>query len=128
MGYGAYLSIRNETANTIRTLIASQDCMYDHGKEGSNLCFFDAKVVDAFSSSPKSGGLYIESKGSGVCTVSPSRFKLKIYGIGEDPFTLDFIESANYYWLDKEVKDVNVTIDNDIKQATIVVVIQNVAN
>ncbi len=121
MGYGAHMSIKNNSSKTIKTNISAQECMYDNGSEGSRLSLFNELTIKAFTSVPSTGGQYIEAKASGSCAFSTSTFDLKITGLNKDAFAVNFSETVNTYYCKNQPSNVDVSIDNSGDQAFIII-------
>jgi len=127
MGYGAHMSIKNNSSKTVKINISAQNCMYDNGAEGSRLAVFNDLTIKAFTSVPSTGGQYIEAKASGSCAFSASTFDLKITGLNEDAFIVGFRESGNNYHSKNQPEHVDVHIDNSRDQAIIIITLNDPA-
>jgi hypothetical protein len=120
MGYGAYMSIVNQSANPVTVFVGTQTCMYDNGDDGSELSLFNNVTVPAGEQFPVNGsGIYIEAKSSGECGLQPSKFGLS-FSVGA-AFT--FTESDSNWSTIDHSNLVSVEINNEQAHATIEIAI-----
>ena len=81
MGKGAYVTIQNETSNELTTECENKHCMFDGGKEGSNLS-------------------NLEGKASGGCFLKNSSVQLYFSAHDETFVNITLIESGNVWSVD----------------------------
>lgn len=118
MGYGAYMTVKNNRSGAIHLYITDVQCMYDDGDEGSNLSLFNNAVVNGGAQLPSGSGQYIEAKASGSCFLDDSTFTVKIEDnsnsaiIGHVAFD-DNSENWNYTNDNQDVIDVYVNNSGD---------------
>lgn len=126
MGYGAYMTVKNNRSGAIHLYITDVQCMYDGGDEGSDLSLFNNAVVNGGAQLPGGSGQYIEAKASGSCFFDDSKFTVKIEDnsneaiIGHVAFD-DNAESWNYTNDNEDVIDVYVNNSGDQAIITITV-------
>jgi hypothetical protein len=127
MGYGAFMTIRNNRSSTVRTFVNDVNCMYENGGDGSHLEYFNNLAISADSIYPPSGRVYIEAKNSGSCFFESSKFSIKVTddSNGVTIGTVSFSDSsANWEVSDNTNKDLlNVNVDNSGSQAVIAMTI-----
>jgi hypothetical protein len=129
MGYGAFMKVINNRSTAIKTYVTNINCMYDQGKEGSNLSLFNNALINPHTSLPNDGGhgQYIEANADGTCFFSDSTFTLKIE-IAENEIIIgqvDFTDSKEKWKCkDSNVDVIDVYINNSGKQALIQVTVE----
>lgn len=138
MGRGAQMRVQNEMGEGVTTYVSDLHCMYDGGREGSNLSVFDNAVIQPGGAYPPAGPQYIETEASGACATLPSSFTLEIkYYTPDGPsrgveggwipadelFTIT--ESGGQYACSSASKLVAVKIDNGGDQSTIDIVVSD---
>lgn len=127
MGYGAYMTVKNNRPTNIRTLISEVECMYDHGDEGSNLALFNGAVISGNSQLPGSGGQYIEAKASGTCFFLPSMFNLIIEDATNDKLigSVAFADrSKQWEYHNTNEETVSVFVESTDTQGEIIVTVK----
>ena len=121
MGYGAFMSVKNDLTEPIRLLVQDVDCMYDHGEQGSNLSLFHDVTIQPGQSLPASGTQYIEANATGGCFFNPSKFTLNVVNIGTIAIEDD---SQNYFVANNSDSDaISANINNSDQQARITITI-----
>ncbi|GEM46514.1 hypothetical protein [Deinococcus cellulosilyticus] len=119
MGYGAHLTVINNSTRDIQLFIEGIECMYDNNEYGSNLSIFNGAQVAAGQAFPAPGGQFIEAVASGRCFFTTSTFQLGVGGVGSVTFA-----DASQSWSVSENTNPGtllVSIQNG-EQATITVV------
>ena len=128
MGYGAYMTVKNERSGSIKLYITDVQCMYDNGKEGSNLSLFNDATVSSNQQLPSgSKGQYIEAKNSGTCALEAAEFTLKIEDASNSAIIghVKFHDRTASWSADNDNEDViDVLIDNSGDQGTIKVTVE----
>ncbi len=129
MGYGANMSIENQTDIGLSLYISDVNCMYDGDHDGSNLSLFNNATVAANGSLPTNGTQYIEAKNSDSCAFQHSHFKLKIMTAdGSLVSVITFTDSGEHWTSSRSSGSddyVTIYINNSGKQATIEVSVVN---
>jgi len=125
MGYGAHMTVKNDTSRTIRTFVSDANCVYDNGQENSNLSLFNDATILGKSSLPKGEGQYIEAKNSGGCFFEASKFTLTIMNdSGTELSVLKFWDSTANWTCENSRKEwVSVYINNTGEQGTITITV-----
>jgi len=100
MGKGAYVTIQNETSNELTTECENKHCMFDGGKEGSNLSNLEGSIASGGSLPNAGGRQYIEAKASGGCFFGSSSFQLYFSAHDETFVNITLIESGNVWSVD----------------------------
>lgn len=119
MGYGAFVTVTNETSQAVLLTISNVYCMYDNGEEGSWLSYFNNLTLQAGATYPNTpNGVYIEVKDGDYCTIHTSTFNMQIGEIG----AIAFSERHDGY-SSSPPTGVTVTIDNSGAQAKIAITI-----
>lgn len=119
MGYGAFVTITNETSQPVNISIPAQSCMYDNGEENSWLSYFNNITTQPGINYPDTpNGVYIEASGLGSCGSQPSTFTMGVEGYGD----IDFTESEESYSCTAP-PGVSVWIANQKPEAKIIILI-----
>ncbi|GLV53315.1 hypothetical protein KDH_01700 [Dictyobacter sp. S3.2.2.5] len=121
MGYGAFMTVKNELPTPLQLFVEDTQCMYDGGQEGSNLSLFNDVVLQSNQILPASGRQYIEAKASGGCFLEPSSFTLNASNIGK----VTIVESGNNYYANDNTNPdaLSININNSGDQAVITVIV-----
>jgi hypothetical protein len=127
MGYGAYMTVKNNRSGAIHLYITDVQCMYDNGDEGSNLSLFNNAVVNGSSQLPGSGSQYIEAKASGSCFFDDSKFTVKIEDNSNEAIIghVAFDDSSENWSYTNDNEDViDVYVNNSGDQAIIIITVE----
>lgn len=127
MGYGAYMNVQNNRSGAIKLFITDVQCMYDGGKEGSNLSLFNNANVASGGILPGGRGQYIEAKDSGSCFFESADFTLKVEDASNSAIIghVKFSDStANWNCTNDNEDVIDVFINNSGSQGVITVTVE----